>query len=227
MMHFFARQLFPGRATILPAAPLLVSLLLSGCNERLVVQQLESSHQLIPLAVGNRWTYVDSITTGDIIQVDTITVVVESVSVRGAYTWWKLRNAFNPSIASREFTLRNDSIYSLQYTRSPGGPAPIVSLEYVRPPSLDTVIYKSLFGGDVSLMKSAAYLRNPVTVKAGIFLGCISYDYSIYPERYHEVLVPGLGVVSCEIVAPSSVYDQGWRRSIWLIDYRLPIPHPL
>ncbi len=226
-MHLRIRHIFPRKVATLLAASLLVFLNVSGCNEGLVVQQLESSHALIPLALGNRWTYVDSVNTGDLIQVDTVTAVVESVRTLGGYTWWQLRSVFNPSIGSREFSVRNDSVFSLQYTKSPAGLAGRPSLEYVKPASSDTATFTSHFGGDVTITKSAKLLRQVYASRAGVFLGAITFDYLIYPERYHEVLVPGLGVISCEIVSPPSVYGPGWSRSIQLLAYQLPIRHAL
>ena len=192
-----------------------------GCNESITTKQIENPGQFFRFAVGNRWTYVDSVISEGGISVDTFTVAVESVRTEGGTNWWTLRNRFNPSIAASEFMIKNDSVYSLQYTESSHGLAPIVSLEYIRPQPSDTSIYTSLFDGDVTLIKSATLLHHPYSVPAGTFSGCASYKYQIYPEHYHEILAPGVGILSCEILVEPSFDGAGWRRAMKLLDYKL------
>lgn len=192
------------------------------CKDQGPTEHTESPRQIIPLAVGNHWTYVDSIFTTSGIFINTYTVSVDSVRIEGGARWWKLRNTFNPSIAANEFTVRNDSVFSRQHTRSLTGLVPILSLEYIRPLDRETSSYHALFDGDVMITKSVTRLIQAYSVAAGTYTGCLLYTYPISPERYQEVLMPGVGILSCEIRADSSgLFGPAWQRKIKLVSYAL------
>ena len=203
--------------------PLLAFLLVNGCQKENSVEPIPArSRQIIPLAVGNHWTYLDSLLTTSGIFINTYTVSVDSLRIEGGTRWWKLRNTFNPSIAATEFTVRNDSVFSLQHTQSVAGLVPILSLEYLRPMEAETSSYHALFDGDVLISKSVTRLIQPYPVGAGTFAGCLLYAYRIYPELYQEVLKPGIGILSCEIRADSSgLFGTAWQRKIKLVSYAL------
>lgn len=200
---------------------------LSGCADRGPTAPGGAPRPFFPLAVGNSWTYLDSLTTASGTTVRTVTVSVASLRFEQGVLWYALDHSFNPSIAASEFTAQNDSVFSLQLADAPGGPAPIRSLEYIPPPSTDTSFYHSLFDGDALVRKSATRLDGTHTVPAGKFTGCATYAYRIPPERYREVLMPGVGMLSLEIAADSSLFGPAWRFRRELVSYRLgglPMP---
>jgi hypothetical protein len=176
---------------------------------------------IIPLVLGNRWLYFDTLITQTSVHAISYEVIVVSVRRDGNSYWWKLQNRFNPSIASREFMAQGDSIFSLQYADSPYGWAPIASLEYLPPPLAGTLEFRSTFSGDAGITKSVTRLNREHSTPAGTFNGCIVYMYDINPEHYQEIVVPGIGVLSCEIRADSTSSGPAWHRKIVLADYGL------
>jgi hypothetical protein len=194
---------------------------LLGCGNDDPVVPPGTPPPLLPLAVGNRWLYVDSMITSAGTATHADTVVVLGLRSAGATTWYELRSSFNPSIAASEFATSNDSIFSLQYTEAPGGMAPVISLEYLPPPAAGSLVYTSVFDGDALFQKSVAALHETVTVPAGSFADCAVYEYQIYPEHYREIVKPGLGVLSWELRADASVYGPAWRRTRTLTGYRV------
>ena len=180
-----------------------------------------SSQSLIPFALGNRWTYSDSLVSDQGLWVRTFEVSVIDSRIIEARTWWRLQNAFNPSIAATEFAEVDDSTFSLQYTESPDGLKSIYSLEYILPSSTDSCNYYSLFYGDALIAKTALRLTKPYSVLAGTYSDCVLYTYKIFPEHYREILKPGIGILRCEIRADSSVWGAGWHRMITLLDYSI------
>jgi len=64
-------------------------------------------------------------------------------------------------------------------------------------------------------------VNDEYSVSAGTFKGCIDYTFDINPEHYQEIIVPGIGVLSCEIRADSSSSGPGWHRKRVLAGYQL------
>jgi hypothetical protein len=177
---------------------------------------------LFPFALGNKWKYVDSVFTASETFVDSFVVSVESTRSESGTTWCKLSHPFNPSIAATEFTIRNDSLFSLQYSESPHGIVTLSSLEYIPPLNTDTAHYQSHFDADVVITKSVARTHDSIFVPAGTFAGCAVYWYDIYPEHYREVLKPTVGILTCDIRADSThLYGSARRRHIQLISYEV------
>jgi hypothetical protein len=176
---------------------------------------------ILPLQIGNSWVYLDSLITPSETSIVTYTVSVHSARMEAGRYWWRLYNRFNPSIDAREFMAGGDSIYSLQYREAPTGLVGVVSLEYVLPGPADTLSFQSLYSGDAIIRKRATRVAQEVHVPAGSFLGGVLYTYDINPEHYREVVVPGVGVLSCEIRADSSAFGPPWQRSIRLTAYEL------
>jgi hypothetical protein len=176
---------------------------------------------ILPFVLGNQWVYRDSLNTGAAVRVISYTVSVTSFRFDQGNYWWKLQNTFNPSIDSREFAARGDSIFSLQYTEAPGGLAPVLSLEYLRPPPTGTLSFQSILSGDALLRKSVSVLNQPHSVPAGAFSGCLIFAYDIGPEQYREIVAPAVGVLECDIEADSSALGPAWHREIKLIEFEL------
>lgn len=193
-----------------------------GCTGDPTVGPISHSDQLVPLSVGNQWTYADSIFTSSGCSATSFTVTVKSRIDTLGRKWWQIENAFNPSIASNMFSASSDSIFSLQKTESVSGMALVVSLEYVKPINHDSTRYRALFDGDAFLTKSALGLNQPYSIAVGKFDNCILYTYDIYPEHYREIVSPGIGIIALEIQADSIRHvSPAWQRRIELIDYRI------
>jgi len=148
-------------------------------------------------------------------------VSVLSVRIDGPDTWWKLQGWFNSSIAADEFTTHNDSVFSLQHTQTVAGLAPILSLEYIAPPSNDTLFFLSLFDGDVLLRKAVTRMNGPYSGPTGTYADCTVYSYEVFPAHYREIVKPGIGVVVFEIFADSSINGPAWYQKSELTTYIL------
>lgn len=188
-----------------------------GCKESTTSvtnppEPVEFRQALIPLAVGNRWTYRDSLFSGDSISTETYTIRVSSFRYDNGKVWWQLQQQWPSSTVNlMEVTARNDSIFSLQYNFE----YPISVLEYIPPPSTDTLRFFSLFGGDVVIEKSV-WLAGEFIVPAGSFDSCAMFFSRITPVGFTEVLKPRIGIIQKEIQ-----YAGSWRRKVVLIDYEL------
>ncbi len=201
---------------------LLFALNVYSCMGDSTVSPPFGGDKIIPFTVGNQWVYADSVFTqaGNFVGTYAATIT-NSIDTLGR-SWWQVDNVFNPSIASNLFAVKGDSILSLQATESVHGMAPIVSLEYVRPTSDDTIRYEALYDGDAFVAKVASRLTQPYTVAAGVFDNCILFTYNISREHYREIVSPGIGMIALEIQADSiSRFSPAWQRRIELVDYRI------
>lgn len=183
----------------------------------------ENKLPLIPFALGNQWTYVDSLYTTSGILVDTFTVTIDSMRWENTTAWWRFTHWFNPSIYAREFTVRNDSIFSLQYADGGNKLVPIRALEYLYPIGKDTIFYHSLYDGDVNIDKAATASTKIVSIPSGAFSTSIVVIYDIGRELHHEVVVPVVGMVDLDITNNSTISINQWwtRRRILLLRYQL------
>lgn len=211
---------------LLPLFGFAAALAMVSCDDRDTLQPATGQPPdlrfgILPLVIGNRWVYQDSLITSSSTRAITYAVSVLSVRCEGDKYWWTLQNRFNPSIDAREFMASNDSVFSLQHTDSPGGLAPVVSLEYIHPSEADTISYRSVFFGDAGVTKTVTLLHQEYSGPAGRFTGCLLYTYDINPEHYREILAPDVGVLSCEIQCDSTFMGPAWRRSITLAAYEL------
>lgn len=203
-------------------AALFFALSAYSCTVDSTVSPPSDSEQMIPLRVGNQWTYADSILTssGNFAGSYTVTVT-DRIDTLGR-SWWQIDNIFNPSIASNYFTLNGNSIFSLQATKSVIGMAPILSLEYVRPTGDDTIRYQALYDGDAFITKVATRLAHQYSATAGVFDNCIVFTYDITREHYQEIVSPGIGMIALEVQADSILrVSPAWQRSIRLIDHQV------
>lgn len=188
-----------------------------GCKESTtsvtkLPEPVEFRQAFIPLAVGNKWTYRDSLFSGDSISTETYTIRVSSFRYDNGKVWWQLQQQWPTSTMNlMEVTARNDSIFSLQYNFD----HPVSSLDYLPPPATDTLRFFSLSGGDVVIEKSV-WLAGEFIVPVGSFDSCAIFFSRITPDGFTEVLKPRIGIIQKEIQYTSSL-----RRKVVLIDYEL------
>jgi hypothetical protein len=196
---------------------MIIILLPLGCKESSTSvtnppEPVDFRQALIPLAVGNQWTYRDSLFAGDSISTETYTVRVSSFRYENDKVWWQLQQQWPVSTMNlMEVTARNDSIFSLQYNFE----YPVSSLDYLPPPVTDTIRFFSLLGGDVVIEKSV-WLAGEFIVPAGSFDSCAIFFSRITPNGFTEVLKPRIGIIQKEIQYASSL-----RRKVVLTEYRL------
>lgn len=162
----------------------------------------EFRYALLPLAVGNEWTYTDSLFTSDSVSVETHTLTVSSYRFENGKVWWQIQDRRHGHTTNLvEVTARNDSIFSLQYNFQ----YPVSSLDYIPPSPTDTLRFSSLVGGDVIVQKSV-WLNGEYVVPAGSFDSCAVFFSRITPGGYTEVLKPKVGIVQKEIHYSSSLH---------------------
>lgn len=196
---------------ILTAAAFLL-LALNGCKDDSTSvlsppEPTEFRNSLIPFAVGNRWTYIDSLFTDSPVAVETYSMSVVGFRRENGLVWWQLSDSRIPSTVI-EYAVRNDSILNLQYNFQ----NPVESLEYIPAHAADTVQFLSMIGGDVMVSKYVYALNPGVIVPAGTFSGCIAVEMR---GGYQEILKPRLGLIQREVW-----YEQAHRKIV-LAGYEL------
>jgi hypothetical protein len=183
----------------------------SGTSITTPPEPTEFRQALIPLAVGNQWTYVDSLFTGSTVSVDSYTVIVSSFRFEGGKVWWQLQERRSSSTINLvEITARHDSIFSLQYNFQ----FPVSSLDYIPPSPTDTLHFYSLVGGDVIVTKTV-WLNGTYSVPAGVFDSCAVFFSLVTPGGFKEILKPRIGIIQREIQ-----YERSWRK-VTLTDFQL------
>lgn len=194
-----------------------ILLIIGGCKQDITsvnppIEPTEFRKALFPLAVGNKWTYTDSLFSGGSVSAETYTIVVSGFRFENGKVWWQLLERRSSStIDLVELMARNDSIFSLQYNFQ----YPVSSLEYIPPPTTkDTLRFYSLLGGDVIIQKSV-WLNGPYVVPAGSFDSCAVFFSMATPGGFIEVLKPKIGIIQKEIN-----YERAWRK-ITLIHFEL------
>ena len=214
----------------------------SGCNENSVDPPEElppivpiTSNNIIPLAIGNQWTYVDSLFYEDTVLVETYTVRIQSKRhiedeeyIDRNLVWWKFNGRFNPSITAVEFASKGDTLYSLQ--ESPGGTPPnfelvsISPIEYIIPEGIDTISFDATYAGDGAYVKKIIKLNGPISFANETRTGYLYLSYDAF--FYHtELFVPEVGMVFLEIVNDTIISGQDWiNRKIILTDFTLELP---
>lgn len=174
---------------------------------------VEFRQGLLPLAVGNSWTFRDEdpLDTAGLAETFILTVTGrdsaaphENGEARGV--WWSL-GVTPPEGGSRSYAwlapvygAEGDSVYERQNT--PTG-SYVAALKYLVPAGQDTVRWSSTFGGDVAITVSAVRIPGPVMVPAGTYDSCVAYAYPGASGPHAAVLCPGVGWVS---------FDEGGRR---------------
>lgn len=167
----------------------------------------ESRDAFFPLAVGNSWTFTDSLITDSGGSVESFTVAITGRDSGTLYShggpeglWWDAEMTW-PSAGARDYEWlssgywrQGDSVYA----RQPGFEGFVTALAYLVPSAADTVTWSSTYGGDVGIEISAVRLQESVTVAAGTFAPCIAYEYHAM-ELHRAVLCEGTGWVSFDV----------------------------
>jgi len=146
---------------------------------------------LIPMAIGNTWTYVDSLLTDSTTSVDTFTVSIMNDRIDSQHLWWEFHDSRIQGTFLIELAMRNDSVFSLQSNED----SSVISLEYIPPPETDTLRYVSIFDGKAPVEKSVFLLEGSCPVPAGTFDRCAVYSWLESPLGFIEILKPGVGMV--------------------------------
>ena len=219
---------------------LLILFVWSGCAENSVEPEEElppivpiTSNNIIPLAIGNQWTYVDSLFYEDTVLVETYTVRIQSKRhiedeeyIDRNLVWWKFNGRFNPSITAVEFASKGDTLYSLQET--PGAPSAeskliaVSSLEYIIPEGNDTIRFISRFNGDGAYDKYSSFVNKFIDTPSDSVKGYINLYYRVFSGIYSEVIIPKIGMVHLEVSNIPSISGENWiKRRLNLIDYNI------
>ena len=196
---------------------LIILFIVNGCkdNNNSVIpipEPTEFRQAFFPLAVGNTWNYTDSLFLGDSVSVETYTLSVSSFRKENEKVWWQLEKRYALWTQHIEFTERNDSLFILESNFG----NPVSSLEYIPPSVSDTLVFFSLFGGDVVLQKFV-WQNGPYIVPAGTFDSCAVFFSRVTPDGLTEVLKPKVGIIQKDI--QDSFYP--FRRKTILTDYHL------
>jgi hypothetical protein len=175
----------------------------------------------LPLAIGNRWIYLDSSFEADTligIRTDTVTIEDEFTDVNGH--WWVWSRWQYPF--GRTAMAHGDTIFSQEDAYAnlpPGTPLYFASLQ-VTPPIGDSSRYPVIFQGDLLTYRNAVRLNSPIVTPAGSFENGIKYSSDLTYIHDTEVLIPGVGYV---FIREDLTFDGPPSQSnrMWLISYSL------
>ncbi|MFZ1685436.1 MAG: hypothetical protein WAU88_15070 [Candidatus Zixiibacteriota bacterium] len=174
-----------------------------------------------PLALGNRWIYLDSVFESDtLLEITTDTMMIEEEFTDLNGHWWVWKRWQDPF--GRTSMVRGDTIFSQQdaYAPLPGGaPFYFISKEII-PPVGDSSRYMIIFGGDMVTYRDAVRLHSPFTAPVGSFDNCLKFTSDLGYVTNTEILAPGVGFIFQREdftygVPPPKSYHR------WLISYEL------
>lgn len=170
---------------------------------------LEFRDAFFPMAVGNSWTFTDSLFTdsGTAVGGYVRSVLSYQTDTSGT-TWWEFTLPPEPYYGF--FTQRNDTVFQ-EIGTSSGQWLPV--LRYIPPPGPDTVYFTTPIDDDVPTETSVVPIAGLYSTPAGSFADCASYrttsrDLGVV----HTVICAGIGPVS---------HDLGPHRKIRLTSYSL------
>jgi hypothetical protein len=168
---------------------LIVFLLLFGCKENPTMNQQSVEYTFFPAAVGNQWLYVDSMNST---VNTTITKIISSNVDSNGFLWWNIENqSFATGFLGDKVVIRNDSIFSLQFTR--GGPS-YLGLLLVPPRDTTFTFYRD--GGDVGFEIRVTRGQETYQIPAGSFNNWASYVFSSVLETDSIIVAPKIGILS-------------------------------
>tara|TARA_R110002126_G_scaffold7633_1_gene37273 strand:- start:195 stop:869 length:675 start_codon:yes stop_codon:yes gene_type:complete len=214
---------------------LLILFVWSGCAENSVEPEEElppivpiTSNNILPLAIGNQWTYVDSLFFEDTVLVETYTVRIQSKRhiedeefIDRNLVWWKFNGRFNPSITAVEFAAEEDTVYSLQKALGPDRIVSINPTEYIIPEMNDTLSFIASLDGDGAYIKNVFKKDSMISYANGIRNSYLDIFYS-HLYIHQEIVVPGIGMIYLEIINIPSVTGQNWvKRRLILTDHNI------
>jgi hypothetical protein len=166
---------------------------------------------LLPLAVGNRWEFVDSLVTDTGVAVQGRALPVQSFRTDSLGTWWSFMLAFEPF--GGEWMQRNDTLFGFTTTRD----GIVLALRYIPPKGEDTVYFPTPVDDDVPTMSSVVAIPGKYATAVGQFSNCALYrvrnvnSYSLV----QTVLCPGIGPVAQDL------YVGNTHRKLRLTSYTL------
>jgi hypothetical protein len=175
----------------------------------------------LPMAIGNRWIYLDSSFEADTligIRTDTVTIEDEFTDVNGH--WWVWSRWQYPF--GQTAMVHGDTIFSQEDAYAnlpPGTPLYFASLQ-VTPPIGDSSQYPVIFQGDLLTYRTAVRLHTPIVTPAGSFENGIRYSSDLTYVHDTEVLIPGVGYV---FIREDLTFEGPPSQSnrMWLISYNL------
>lgn len=171
----------------------------------------ESRDAFFPLAVGNSWTFSDSVWTDSGVTVQGFTRSVHAYQADSSgETWWHFM--LPPAPYFGPFMQRNDTVFQ-EISTSSGRFVNV--LRYVPPldPAADSVVFTSPIDDDVPTETVMRPLAGRYSTPAGEFTGCASYRTpSLDFGTVHTVICAGVGPVS---------HDLGTHRKMRLTSYSL------
>lgn len=218
------------KAVILSIAVVAVLFIWSGCSEKATNPGEEepplppiepiSSNAIIPLAIGNQWTYVDSLFYEDSVEVDTYNVrirskrhIEEDDRINRNLIWWRFDGWFNPLVTPVEFAAKGDTVYSLQ--EAWGGSPPnyervlLSPIEYIIPKSSDTLSFVALTDGDGAYIKKILKKNSLISFAGEIAQNYLMIEYDLY-FTHTEIVVPKAGMVYLEVINDPQISGQDW-----------------
>jgi hypothetical protein len=158
-----------------------------------------------PMAVGNSWTYADSIFTDSLA---TVSVYTDTIIGYHNYTFgteWKFsRRSDGMTITNYSLIEINDTVYNFQNNWN----ARIEVPKYFNLFGRDSAIFSSVIGGDAVIYELLLRSQGPYTTPASVFTNCLFLEYSIIEEDFIEVLCPKIGLVGKDVTLFNVAHDQ-------------------
>jgi len=169
------------------------------------------------VAVGNYWIYADSLFTNDTVLIGIDTVSITGYKIVNGNKRWQLNYSFATSLLMPEFLIKNDSVFTPQYTRTGHE---VLGLIFI-PPKDSTVFYSMMLGGDAFLSSSVSLKKEKYSVPAGSFDSYALYVYDGGLEKDAHVIVPEVGIVNRTLEGLAYPGRAGFVHKSTLIRYNL------
>lgn len=175
---------------------LFVIFIKTGCSSYTEPNEINTSSEFYPLAIGNYWGYEESFSSEDTIYILNYRSIVTKIENIGGYKWFKIESTKNNYTQKIHLLTENDSVYMLQYQWQ----NPIRALNYIIP-KVKKESFHSLLGGDVGIIKTVEKLDTTIQTNIGEFSNCFRYKYGTLDWTVIEVLVYGIGIVESQIIS--------------------------
>ncbi|MBU0561711.1 MAG: hypothetical protein KKG93_19325 [Bacteroidetes bacterium] len=193
---------------------IIVFLLIVGCKENESINQSTEIYNFFPLAKGNQWSYKDSINA--VVSNPVTTVIFSSIDSIGRL-WWNINNqSFATEFLGPRFTIKNDSIFSLQSWR---GGQEYLGLLLVPPNDTNFVFARAC--GDVIFEIQVTIGKKPYQVPAGSFNNWASYVLKGVLEIDSVIIAPGVGILGRTYIGLEYPGKPAFQNSSVLLTYHL------
>lgn len=150
---------------------------------------------LLPLVVGNHWTYEQRTTSGDSTRVIEQTTSIVAQDTLGAYVFFRALTELPDGESSSMYTARSDSIF--QVVPRANGDAGLALMYFVPQGTQD---FKSWWTEEMAVDWTAAPVDTAVTTPSGTYQGCYSFKHRSANVATTVILAPNVGVVQQEIL---------------------------